>query len=217
MSHIFLIVEGVAEEMFYKSVFAEHFKRTHTFEVTVMPTKKNGHSRKEKGGMITYDLCLTNLKRYLHSTGHCDKVYLIYDYYGLHNSFLDNYEGDNSLNSKLKYIISRLEKSVNDPKFKFILQVHEFEAFLFSMPEEIAAHFGKSRLIDRFKVILTNFNGDPELINNSSTTAPSKRIIAIIPEYAYGKISDGVVISGKIGIQNIMNKCKRFKEFCDNL
>jgi len=214
MDSIFIITEGQSEEKFYKSVFSEYFKSDYYFQVTCMPNKKNAYSRKNKGGTVSYDLCLRNIKRFLNEATHCRNVFLIYDLYGLHNSFYDGYEGTNDTDSKISFLVNRLENDVNNSKFKFILQVHEFEAYLFADPNEIVKHFNKEEKLDEFNSILASHNNNPEDINDSTETAPSKRIINIFPQYEFGKTSDGVVIAKNIGIDKIKSKCKRFDDFC---
>lgn len=217
MENVFIITEGQAEEKFYKSVFAEYFKSDYYFQVTCMPNKKNAYARKNKGGTVTYDLCVKNVKRFLNGATHCKMVFLIYDLYGIHESFYDGYEGGNNTDSKVSFLIERLERDINNSKFKFILQVHEFEAYLFSNPIEIVKHFNKEEVLGQFNAILSNHGSDPEKINDSPETAPSKRIIDIFPQYEHGKTSDGIIIAKNIGIDMIRSKCKRFDDFCSLL
>ena len=217
MENIFIITEGQAEEKFYKSVFADYFGPTFNFQVTCMPNKRNAYSRINKGGTISYDLCVKNINRFIKGATHCNKVFLIYDYYGLHKSFFNGYSGYDNTNKKINFIISKLENEINNPKFKFILQVHEFEAFLFSKPEEIVKHYNNLGLLKEFNSILSRHNNNPEEINDSPDTAPSKRIINIFPQYEFGKTSDGIVIAKNIGIDNIRKRCENFNNFCSLL
>ncbi|MFW6046848.1 MAG: DUF4276 family protein [Candidatus Woesearchaeota archaeon] len=212
MAQVFLIVEGPSEEKFYKEIFADYFNPNHFFEVTIIPNKKNAYSRQKKGGSVSYDKTLQSIKRFLSEASHCDYVILILDYYGLHETFLEGYTGTDELEHKTNYIIERLKYEVNNPRFRFFLQVHEFEAFLFSDVQKIADHFQKSDLESYFKAILDSFDNNPELINNSKETAPSQRIYNQIPNF--GKILDGNSIARKIGIQKIRDQCPRFNSFC---
>lgn len=49
---------------------------------------------------------------------------------------------------------------------------------------------------------------NPELINDNPETAPSKRIIKLIPEY--DKVSVGAVIVGEIGIDFLKKNMQPF-------
>ncbi len=218
MAKIFLIVEGQTEEQFYKRVVQEAYQTesgvfSHYFEVVVMPNKKNTFSREQKGGSVSYEVSVTNIKRFLRSTTHCDLVVMIFDYYGLHQSFKSHLRADqNTLDEKITAIQHRLENEIAVDKFKFRLQIHEFEAFLFSDPEVIANHFGLPGQSIEINSILDAVNGNPEFINDHPETAPSKRLARIFPNFR--KITDGLLIAEKIGIAVIRGKCKNFNALC---
>lgn len=212
MAGIFLIVEGDAEERFYKDTFASAFSN-HYFIVVQMPNKRNLTSRTNKGGRVSYDSCVDNVRRFLRSSTHCSLVALVYDYYGLNATFSGHLTAsDVTLDQKVKAIEGRLEREINDPRFRFILQVHEFESYLFSAPSLLAAHFGKPGSLSVLNDMLQYFGNDPESINNSPETAPSKRLSGLFP--GFGKVADGISIAGKIGVPTMRKACKRFDAFC---
>ncbi len=211
MADIFLIVEGDAEERFYRETFAASFSN-HYFTVVRMPNKRNLTSRINKGGRVSYDSCVDNVRRFLRST-HCSLVALVYDYYGLHATFSEHLTTNEvTLDQKVEGIENRLEREIDDPRFRFVLQVHEFESYLFSDPSLLAAHFGKPDSLSVLTGILQDSGNDPELINNSPQTAPSKRLSKLFP--GFGKVTDGVTLANKTGVANIRKACKRFDAFC---
>jgi trehalose-6-phosphate synthase len=55
----------------------------------------------------------------------------------------------------------------------------------------------------------------PELINDGETTAPSKRILKLIPTYK--KITDGIIIARKIGLEIMREKCPHFNQWLTQL
>jgi hypothetical protein len=67
------------------------------------------------------------------------------------------------------------------------LQMYEFEGLLFSSPADMAYILQNENIKNWAENILKKFNGNPELINNSSQTAPSKRLI-VTP---YRKVTHG--------------------------
>lgn len=216
MKGVYLIVEGQAEEKYYKSTFAEAFATTNFFEVSVMPAKRNLTQRINKGGYILYSECVHNIRRYLRQSSHCSLVILVYDYYGIHESFKDHLtQEDRNLEQKVQKIRSRLEEEIDDPRFKFFLQVHEFESYLFTDPDKIVEHYDEPAKAASLNAILDSFNGEPEKINDSRETAPSKRIISLFPRYEFGKTTDGVSIASKIGVPAIRAKCPYFNSFCE--
>lgn len=56
---------------------------------------------------------------------------------------------------------------------------------------------------------------NPELINDNAETAPSKRILKLIPEYS--KVSGGVATVDVIGLDKIRAACRHFNEWLTEL
>ncbi len=140
--NVFLIVEGDAEEAFYKNVLSEHFKEKLTFTVTKMPSKRSHLKKDEKRGRVSFESFSDVIQRFIRSTKNYEKLIFIYDYYGLDKTFKDHFDGSEiTLDLKIRSIKQRLEKEANNRKFSVYLQVHEFESFLFSDPEIIVNHF----------------------------------------------------------------------------
>ena len=55
----------------------------------------------------------------------------------------------------------------------------------------------------------------PEHINNSIETAPSKRILHLIPNYS--KTRQGVLIAKNIGIDRMFSECKHFAAWVEKI
>ncbi len=221
MANVFFIVEGQTEEQFYKNILQDYYRQEdgyfqHYFSVVMMPQKKNAYNRIKKGGRISYDTCLKNVFRFLTQTSHCALVLLILDYYGLDESFNTHLSSEQrTLEEKVKHIQGRLETDVSNPKFKFRLQVHEFEAFLFSDVEVIANHFSShGNIIEELQAILDSFDENPEYINDSPRTAPSKRLDAMYPGFERFKTTDGIIIAKNIGVTKIRERCSHFDAMC---
>ena len=67
-------------------------------------------------------------------------------------------------------------------------------------------------------VVLTDYDNNPELIDNSPQTAPSKRIInAIAGDYKYNKPVSGAYVTEEIGIDKLLNMCQHFREWVQKL
>lgn len=213
MSNIFLVVEGETEEKFYKEVFASAFPQ-HSFYVAMIPQKKNARRRKNKGGAVSEDVIRNFLIRLLkHDATHCEKVILILDYYGLSKQFISF---DKKSTSDLYEAIERIEKDfeekINSQRFKFILQVHEFEAFLFSRPDILADELLVPEKEKDFNSILNSYKNNPELINDHKETSPYNRIKNIVPSFR--KTSQGGTIAKRLGVSGIREKCRNFNKLC---
>ena len=222
MAHVFLVVEGQAEERYFKTHFAPVYYPHGVFvDVTVMPNKRGIASRTHRGGRIGYDECVKNIRRYLRTAAHCELVALVYDYYGLDPSFTTNLtlaaNRPVSAPERAAAIRQRLEADIDDPRFHFFVQLHEFEAYLFCRPDLFAAHHRSPALEQQMRRILADFNGQPEAINDGVATAPSKRIEQLLAPRYYAKTTDGVAVAGAIGVADIREQCPAFDAFCQRL
>ena len=93
--------------------------------------------------------------------------------------------------------------------YRFIpyLQLHEYETMLFADPDAFRKSFENCEgEIEQLKVIAAS-EPSIEHLNDARSTAPSKRIIGVIPEYDGRKASAGPDIAAFIGIATIRAKC----------
>ena len=103
-------------------------------------------------------------------------------------------------------------------KYIRYIQLHEFEALLFSNLDVLLLEYeDKSKEIANLKTVLSQspYNNNPELINDKKTTSPSHRIITQIPEYQ--KVSSGSLIADLISIDVLRSKCHHFNEWLTKL
>jgi hypothetical protein len=125
----------------------------------------------------------------------------------------------NSLNPT-PYVIG-LEQAfgqdINYHRFIPYLQLHEYETMLFADPAAFAISFENCDLAIQQLVALTASVQSIELINDGRDTAPSKRIIDVIPEYDGRKSTAGPDVAEYIGVATIRAKCPHFHEWLSRL
>ncbi len=98
--------------------------------------------------------------------------------------------------------------------------MHEFEALAFADVEVLASVLspivGQSaeNLSEQFSKIL-DAAGHPEAIDDGHDTCPSRRIAKIVP--AYKKRAQGPIITRRIGIEVLRNRCSHFGEWLSRL
>lgn len=97
--------------------------------------------------------------------------------------------------------------AIGDLRFIPYVSLHEFEALLFADPQAVARRAGDPGVERRLRVALSDC-GEPELVDDSPTSAPSKRIIDAWPRYA--KTTDGPVFAATIGIARLRKSCPHF-------
>ena len=135
-----------------------------------------------------------------------DAVTSLVDLYG----FRDDVSGDpEALQERLlKEIENRIGREVNRSKMLPYVQRYEFESLLFSnvaVFADMPSASGEAvRLLQNMRLQCRT----PEDINDHSETAPSKRILRLIPRYR--KPVNGPSLAGKIGLPVIRTECPRF-------
>lgn len=224
---IHVLCEGQTEQGFVEEVLKPYLQKngiTGVKSILITTNKK----KNAQGGMLTYNDALTDLQllqqtkidgdfeRHIFTT--------MFDLYALPDDFPGFEKNKAVTNPYLK--VSNLEKdfadAINDKRFIPYIQLHEFEALLFCGIEYIAKLYPicEKRCKQLAKVLLEV--GNPELINNGPTTAPSKRIIEAIEgdkktHYNYNKPKTGKFVTGKIGIDMLRERCKHFNDWVEKL
>ena len=216
MTTVIVLVEGYTEERFVKQVLGPHLEG---FEIYIIPkiitTKINKNGTNFKGGIDSYLKIKNDLNKILF-----DKsvfVTTLIDLYGLPNDFPNFNE-----TTKIKDPYQKAEKLEKDflddianDKFIPYLQLHEFEAILFSEMSGFEKFYSQNpRIISDLHEVHLAFP-NPEFINDTPEKAPSKRILKIIPEYR--KPSLGASISSVISVTSIIEKCPHFSEWINKL
>jgi hypothetical protein len=114
--------------------------------------------------------------------------------------------------------LNRIETVQTRGTQRFIpyIQLHEFEAFLLVDPDKLITMYpDKQSAINRLKIDIGNM--EPEKINDSQHTAPSKRIIKHLPNYEGQKAQVGPLVAEDIGLGRLRKECPHFNEWIDML
>lgn len=109
-------------------------------------------------------------------------------------------------------------KNINSHFVSPYVQLHEFEALLFSDIEkfEYVLDGWSNETRQALSAIRMQFS-NPEKINNHPSTAPSKRILKTFPQGTYSKTEHGPIIAEEIGIDVIRRQCPGFNQWLDKL
>ncbi|OHB67778.1 MAG: hypothetical protein A2Y77_05710 [Planctomycetes bacterium RBG_13_62_9] len=216
MIRVHVLVEGQTEETFVKSVLQPHFNQ---YEIYLFP-RLLGKPR-HKGGIGEYPRAqrdiLTTLKEDVGAF--CTTMF---DYYGMPNSWPNReIAGQKPFAEKpvaleegiLADIAAGLGTGFNRARFIPYVQMHEFEALLFSDPKRLAD--GLELADDTAIQAIRGQFRTPEEINDSQKTAPSKRIIGL--NAGYSKVLDGVRVSQRIGLDVMRAQCPHFNNWIEKL
>ena len=216
VKRVYVVTEGQSETNFVNKVLVPYFVDYEKLLIptTVLTKSDEQKGRMYKGGMRSYAKAHLTIKRNLSLVKDSDTfVTTMFDFYALPTD-TPGYQDMASLTDPYKKILG-IEKAMFDsekltkPVYIPYIQLHEFEALLFSNLDILAdAYFEYD--ITPLKTCLAE-KQNPELINNGAETAPSKRIIKCIPDY--DKVTMGVSVLEKIGVDTLCKTCKHFSEW----
>ena len=222
---IHILCEGPTEQGFVNEVLRPYLIENGVTSVKSIIVSTNKRMNAQ-GGMSSYThartdlnlMCLSNPESKFES--HIFTT--MFDLYALPNDFPGYDEAKTIVEpyACVKALEQSLSNAIGDTRFIPYIQLHEFEALLFCGIEHIAKLYPqcKSRC-DQLSKDLQKA-GNPELINNGPTTAPSKRIIKAIEgngKYKYNKPTTGKTVTKEVGIEGLRSKCPHFNEWITNL
>ncbi|HML75621.1 MAG TPA: DUF4276 family protein [Anaerohalosphaeraceae bacterium] len=212
---VYIIVEGQTEQTFIRDILAPEMSYTGIF---LYPTLlgKPGH----KGGKIQFDRAQKDIEKHLKQRNNT-YVSTMFDFFRIDADWPGKREISDVTNSgrylpaidKARIVENATYNTINDifsdylPAQRFIpyIEMHEFEALLFSNASILASIIGVEE--SQINLILDE-HGEPEEINDGPETAPSKRLMNL--KHDYRKVAMGKTISEAIGVQAMRDKCKHF-------
>lgn len=212
-----MLVEGQTEEHFVKKIIKPHLENFQIeTKVAIVKTRRDANKCHKGGG--NYQQIKKDIRLWLNYK----EAYLttFFDYYGLPNDFpgIDKIKKSNSdPYQKVIHLQNAIADDIENPK-QFIpyLQLHEFEGLLFSdvaiIDKQLTSN-QSSKLKDLEKIIKQS--QQPELINDSPETAPSKHLLKLYP--GYEKITHSIIIAQEIGLTSIRKKCSHFDQWLNRL
>ncbi|MCQ2462727.1 MAG: DUF4276 family protein [Clostridia bacterium] len=212
MKNVYIYCEGQTEESFINEILAPYFMNQNIWVCPIICSTKRTATKKYKGGVSDY----TKIKKELTlicKQHHNEYVTTMFDYYAMPDNTpgIDNTESD--INVRINQIEQAIDADIGQQNCKFHFMLHEFEGILFSNPDSFAL-VADQNIVNDIQEIRDKYP-TPEHINNSPETAPSKRIEALIPNYA--KIKNGTLLSKNMGLDVILSECPHFKEWIQSI
>lgn len=212
MKRLYIVVEGHAEQEFVNEILRPYLNSFGLYDVTpvLIHTSKTG-----KGGFVNYDHLNNTVVPLLRTKGNDIVVTTFVDYFRIPTN-TPHYEECIKLGSN-KDIVVKLEQcideNINDRRFFSYIQLHEFEALLFSNNNGFKEYFTEEQA--KLTNAIVNEFDNPEDINTRPQHAPTKRILSI--KENYNKPIEGNLIAIEIGINDIIKRCPRFAMWVNEL
>jgi len=219
---IYIVVEGQTEQTFVRDVLAPEMalKGIYLYPVLI---GKPGH----KGGDIRFERAKVDIGKFLKQRSDI-YVTTMFDYFRID----ENWPGRGMVRQKIKNgaTLSAAEKAdalenatrtrikelfpncEAENRFVPYVEMHEFEALLFSNADILAQKIGIE--VGQINNILAGYNG-PEEINDDPVKAPSKQLEEL--NSAYRKVAMGKTIADSIGVQEIRKQCPHFNDWLTRL
>ena len=207
MIRLAVSVEGQTEEEFVKRILAHHLRKEQIEPTPILLGRARGTSR---GGNVSTDRIVRDMVALLASH---DAVTSLVDYYGFRD------KGDKTVEELEECLRNMVLERVNADRYseKVVpyVQRHEFEALLFSDVRVFANQIEfPDECIRPLKAVCGEYT-TPEDIDDDPETAPSKRIVHVLPRYK--KVLHGPELAGQIGLDRIRAACPRFNAWIAHL
>lgn len=201
MTRVAISVEGQTEESFVKSVLAPSLAPAGVYPAPILLGS---------GGNVTVERLASDMSKFVWSF---DFVTSLVDFYGFRGKGSDTRE---DLETRIKQsAIAKANRALDDSRIFPYVQRHEFEALLFSDASAFSVlSYVTNDMVNCLLSVRSRFHG-PEDINDSRDSAPSKRIVNLIP--GYQKVVAGSLVADEIGLDKIRAECPRFHEWMTRL
>lgn len=209
MLEVLISCEGQTEREFCRSVLKPYLapKGIH------LSGKLVGKPNRRLGGIRGWRIYREEILRTA-SENSSRHVGLLVDYYGMpecwpgRTASVPHSQRGVTVEKALKLDLPELRT-----RFHPCIQLHEFESLLYVDPETTGlslscakTYYDHEEIGNELQAIKDEANGDVQLINDSSATAPSKRIIKIVP--GYDKVGFGVTCTADVTVDVLRKGCK---------
>ncbi|MCZ6860489.1 MAG: DUF4276 family protein [Alphaproteobacteria bacterium] len=220
MVRLHVLAEGQTEETFVNLVLRPHLAHQSVYVSVRCICPKKIRRRQAAGGIVPYDSFKRDLDRWIAEDSNEDSWFTtMIDLYALPDSFpghgprvgqIDPFERVNAIEAAM----------ADDQEYRrFVpyVQLHEFEALIFTDPQQLDQEFLEHEAQIAELVEISQMFQSPEHIDDDPATAPSKQIIKRIPEYVGRKASAGPSVAKQIGINKLRANCQHFGIWLDRL
>ena len=222
MVRLYVFAEGQTEQTFADTVIKHHLAGLGVYlQNTVLIAHARKKGKVHRGGGRNYLPMKNDILRFLGQEKRGEVFFTtMIDLYALPNEFPGRREAEKLRHmpqERGKFLEESFAHDINDPRFIPYIQLHEFEAYLFSNPlwfEYFYDHHAKQ--IAALQALANSYS-TPELIDDGQHTAPSKRIIAQLPDYGGAKSVEGPQVAELIGLETIRNRCPHFDTWLSRL
>lgn len=222
MVRLYLFVEGQTEQTFADTVLKLNLAYRQVYvEKIILVANAKKKKKMHRGGGRKYQPMKNDIIRFIKQEKATDIFFTtMIDLYAIYSDFPGLDESEKYRQDPLRrveFLEQCFADDIGDRRFIPYLQLHEYEAYLFSDPS-CFEYLDPERTteIENLRAIANPYQ-TPEFINDGQQTAPSKRIIAQFPDYGRAKSTFGPQLAERIGLPKIREKCIHFNRWLSQL
>ncbi|SDG28599.1 protein of unknown function [Sinosporangium album] len=205
MRRLHILCEGQTEESIAREVISPYFMNS-TIYVTwsVHTTKRPAGGPSYKGGLSTWKKLVTEIRLLLQDPS-ITLLSTLFDYYGLPSDVPGmRTRPIGSPYDRVAHVERAMAEAVHDRRFLPHLVLHEVEAWVLAGHDALGDLLGDRPLSQVVQRIVMEAHG-AELVNEGPETAPSKRLLNLIPRYR--KTLDGPLVIADFGVDGVRKTC----------
>ena len=225
MTRLLVHVEGQTEEQFVNELLAPHLRDRGYASVSARLIG-NARQRGQRGGVKPWSQVRQAIVNHLRQDPGSIAATMV-DFYGLPRIGPKVWPGCKEVSAVdvqtkpevvekalLEDVVRTMGVGFDSSRIIPFVTMHEFEALLFSDCERFAVGIGKPEMTGPLQVIRDAFS-NPEEIDDSPDTAPSKRVLALVP--GYQKPLMGTLAALEIGLTAMRAECPHFDTWLKRL
>lgn len=221
MRDVIVICEGQTEREFCRSVVAPGL---HGANVSLAGTLV-GKPQRKRGGIREWNVYKQEILS-LAKQRSDRHIGVLVDYYAMPDSWPGRTTAPSKPHANRGLHVedalrNDLESDIGD-RFVPCVQLHEFESLLFVKPEATATSLASQAssssaewIAGKLSDVLQDCDGKVEQIDDSPATAPSKRLISILPRY--DKVAWGVLATNEAGLDDLRQGCPWLERWLSHL
>lgn len=219
---IYIVVEGPTEQTFVRDVLAPSMAHKGIFLHPAL-IGKPGH----KGGDIRFDRAKNDIGHFLRQRNDT-YISTMFDYFRIDSQWpgkaevmrqtqngttlTANHKAEILETATFNEVVKIFPGCDSENRFVSYIEMHEFEALLFSDADILAE---KNEIdVSLIRGIIERYD-NPEEINDDPANAPAKRLEAL--KNGYRKVAMGKTVSEAIGIEGIRRQCPHFNNWLTKL
>lgn len=215
MKRVIIIVEGQTEEEFVNQSLRPYLSEKGIFDVRAIKIQT---SKGQKGGFVNYEHLKRDVQRVLREPDVVVSTFV--DFFRLPTSVpgFDRISHLRATDEKIDFLQQAIAEDINHSSFIPYIQKFEFEALLFSSNNGFEEMYDNPGIHQATGAIVAEYD-NPEEINDSPQTAPSKRLEKILADHGekYSKVVEGNLIAQAMGMDVMLEKCPRFRHWVEGL